>query len=58
MERFSLDLLRAVKKDMPWKCSVGACGICGHRRKLFLFCNLNLGQAIRNLACGDGDCFS
>ena len=28
-------------------------GICGHRQRIVWLCNLKLGQAIRNLACGD-----
>ena len=34
MERFSLDLLRAVKKNLPWKWGVGVHGIY-HREKMF-----------------------
>ena len=35
MERFSLDLLQAVKKEFALEVGCGVCGICYHRQKYF-----------------------
>ena len=53
MERFSLDLLRAVKIGCTLEEDVEVCGICGWRRNFFWLCNLKLGKAIKNLTCSD-----
>ena len=38
---------------MPWKLGVWVSGICSRRQEFFWLCDLKLGQAMRNLACGD-----
>ena len=37
IERFSLDLPWAIKKNLPWKWGEGVCGICDHRQKKFFY---------------------
>ena len=37
IERFSLDLPWAIKKNLPWMWGEGVCGICDHRQKKFFY---------------------
>ena len=56
MKRSSLDLPRAVKKGCALEVCVCVC-VCKFMilgKNFFRLCDLNLGQAMRNLACDDG----
>ena len=56
MKRSSLDLPRAVKKGCALEVCVCMC-VCKFvvlGKNFFGLCDLNLGQGMRNLACGDG----
>ena len=50
-----------LKKDVPWKCSVGVSRICGHKQKIYLTLRFEVGASnersclwqLVNVACAD-----
>ena len=53
MERFSLDLPRAVKRECALEVTCGCVWNLWLQAKFFKMCNLKTRQAMRNLTCGN-----